>query len=181
MPDGSGEDRLLDEVAEKLKKVSRGPWRAHPGGEVLGPEGHSIAECWGPECGEDAELIAAAPAWLARLCARVRQLEAEVLEAREDLEEEKGYHTLLDAQMMEAAKIIKTDAAWPLTAWPSPHERIWWLAAKAEITELRAASPRLTEALAEIATDYMGSAVGKRAEKVLAALRGAGAPPEGEK
>lgn len=92
----AGEDRLLDlgEIERALQAATPGPWRT----EAFRPQqvetevGLGIAYCGNNvlasvagyfETGErgakaNAALIAAAPDWLAQLCARVRHLEAQV-------------------------------------------------------------------------------------------------------
>lgn len=72
----SSEDRLLGEVAEieaALHAATPGPWKRVRATAVLVGDGGGI-----PQTKENAELIAHAPDWLARLCARVRHLEAVV-------------------------------------------------------------------------------------------------------
>ena len=75
MTDTLGEDRLLDlgEIERAVKAATPGPWKRVRATAVLVGDGGGI-----PQTKENAELIAHAPDWLARLCDRVRHLEAEV-------------------------------------------------------------------------------------------------------
>lgn len=139
----AGEDRLLDEVESAIRACQEEGRVTILGHDVVGP----MRE----------QFIANAPDWLARLCARVRHLEAE-------LDETAKYAT---SRREEA----ETERA-----------RYAHYVLKAEATEL--ASQRLTEALAkqcrahaEVCPSHENCAVLQESRKLLAEL-GAGAPPE---
>ena len=102
----AGEDRLLDEVEAALQKASPGPWKRVRATAVLVGDGGGI-----PQTEENAELIAHAPDWLARLCARVRHLEAE-----RDAMQRRAESAESDWQQSEAASQRLTEALQEIVA-----------------------------------------------------------------
>ena len=149
-------DALLDQIEAALQQATPGPWKRVRATAVLVGDGGGI-----PQTEGNAELIANAPAWLARLCARVRHLEAE----------NAALHESNSRREIEITTYRR----------PSGFVKLEERAARAE-----AASQRLTEAATKILqmldakspSEHLVPNGVEFIRKTLREVLGAGAPPE---